>query len=513
MSIQGEHGGYQNRLMLDLSSDQYILIGGLEGINPHSLDYFKNFITSPSTAWVRQRTSAGVLVSRVSSPKFTNYIEVQLLEDSSIIQSLREVERQLYNRFPPFIIAALLGALLAAHDGFRNGQNSLVGTPSFWALMSSNNTGAKITHWDDVTLAHNIELCIDNIVEFKSVLKPDAGPLDISRYMMGLGESLWDPIVRQKIAPIHLDEETRKFLSSLASSRLSLQPKRRVKVAGVTFTIDERFPKNKVWSQVMEWDSGHIRKKTLQYLTGYKHGYSFCPSDLTKKMSEISSPINPHAAAVISDQLLIDAICNGVGESYGSFRVDLPEFLSLFSIGVHSLRIWLISGEGLWVALEQDSQPRISFFWRTKPPHMMRWVIPERSIPIIHTTIAALWRDLRVGGKEVFLQQAAPSKYKDQSPNRKIVFRGKLKWGSDHDLERILRKAYDVHGHVRKLPPGKRASSRAKKLASKRGIKIRRGYTYVRNHKRGNPDRDVHNIPVRAQGLASLVIALQRMPK
>ncbi|MEJ2605997.1 MAG: hypothetical protein P8Z41_04930 [Anaerolineales bacterium] len=510
MSIQGEHGGYQNRLMLDLSSDQYILIGGIEGINPHSLDYFKNFITSPSTAWVRQRTSAGVLAFRASSFKFSNNIEVQLLEDSSIIQSLSEVERQLHTRFPPFIIAALLGALLAAHEGFRNGYNSLAGAPSFWALTSSNNTGAKITYWDDVTHAHNIELCIDNIIEFKSVLKPDAGPLDISRFMIGLGESLWDPDVRKKMAQIHLDEETRKFLSSLASSRLSLQPKRRVKVAGVTFTIDERTHKDKVWSQVMEWDSGHIRKKILQYLTGYKHGYSFCPSDFTKKMSEISSNINPRAAAAISDQLLIDAICNGVRETYGSFRVDLPEFLSLFSIGVHSLRIWLISGEGLWVALEQDNQPRISFFWRTKPPHIMRWVLPELLIPLIHTTIAALWRDHRVGGKEVFRQQEAPSKYKDQSSNRKIVFRGKLKWGSDHDLERILRQAYDVHGHIRKLPPGKRASSRAKKLASKQGIKIRRGYTYVRNHKRGNPDRDVQKVTVRAQGLASLVIAQQR---
>ena len=74
--------------------------------------------------------------------------------------------------------------------------------------------------------------------------------------------------------------------------------------------------------------------------------------------------------------------------------------------------------------------------------------------------------------------------------------------------ERILRESFRVNWHVRKLSPGKRASRRAKNLAKSKGIILQPGTTIVRPHKRGRPDEDVSAVPVRAQGLASLVLSI-----
>jgi len=88
----------------------------------------------------------------------------------------------------------------------------------------------------------------------------------------------------------------------------------------------------------------------------------------------------------------------------------------------------------------------------------------------------------------------------------RIKFKGRIKWGSEGDLETIMREATAVRWHARKLPYGKRASRRVRALARKLDIDLKRGTTIVRSHRRGEPDQHAQNVPTRAQGLAQLIL-------
>lgn len=191
--------------------------------------------------------------------------------------------------------------------------------------------------------------------------------------------------------------------------------------------------------------------------------------------------------------------------------MDIPDRTPLRWWDVTSLRVWIIPREGLWVALEKDEQPGVSFRWTAAPPHLQRWVIQESAIPAIHLTLSALWRDLKIGGREVILQEEDNNRNAGELENKTIRIYGRISWGSKEELERIMREAYPVEEHIRVLPPGKRASRKAYRRAMTQGIMLKPGTTYVRSHKRGKPDEDVDKVPVKAQGLARLILASRKI--
>jgi hypothetical protein len=171
------------------------------------------------------------------------------------------------------------------------------------------------------------------------------------------------------------------------------------------------------------------------------------------------------------------------------------------------MRVWILPQCGLWVALERDEKPGVSFQWTVRPPHVRRWVLQEDAIPEIHLTMSALWRDLKIGGRQVILAEGQQAEFGIDGGIEKIRLNGRIRWGSEKELERILREAYPVEEHIRLLPPGKRASRRAFRRAMAKGIVLQPGTTLVRGHRRGKPDEDAARIPVKAQGLARLILA------
>ncbi|MDF1500765.1 MAG: hypothetical protein P1P76_09875 [Anaerolineales bacterium] len=182
--------------------------------------------------------------------------------------------------------------------------------------------------------------------------------------------------------------------------------------------------------------------------------------------------------------------------------------MTLWDLGVHSMRVCLLPFGRMWIALERDDVPGVSFRWTVREPHLQRWALDAAMLPIVHLTCAALWRDLRVGGREVMHEAAGAGARPEESRDekRRVKFKGRIKWGSEGDLETIMRQATMVRWHVRKLAYGKRASRRARALARKLGVDLLPGTTIVRSHKRGEPGQDAQNVPVRAQGLAQLIL-------
>ena len=433
---------------------------------------------------------------------------------SSLLEALRGIETYETREEGTKGLAAIFGAILASERGLSLGLEKVVGPPAFFAHLAEERDEPSEEPWSDTVLDEKVMHCIDELVNARTLCRPSAGPLDSARFWLKIGEQLWDPQVRSRLCNAHLDGTTRRILMMITGSWMDLKPEGWVIVSGTGFRL-EGGSKRQAWPQVMEWEGGQIGRSALKYLTGYKRDYPFdgmlgrLLGNAGKYQEE--KMMDPVMAAHESRGLLEETALHWTCDPYGSFRVDIPDRTPLRRWDVTSLRVWIIPREGLWVALEKDEKPGVSLRWTAAPPHIQRWVIQEGAIPAIHLTLSALWRDLKIGGREVILQEEDNNRNAGELENKTIRIYGRISWGSKEELGRIMREAYPVEEHIRVLPPGKRASRKAYRRAMTQGIMLKPGTTYVRSHKRGKPDEDVDKVPVKAQGLARLILASRKI--
>ena len=433
---------------------------------------------------------------------------------SSLLEDLRGIETYETRKKGTTGLAAILGAILASERGLSSGLEKIVGPPAFFAHLAEERDESKEEPWSETVLDEKVMHCIDELATDRTLCRPAAGPLDSARFWLKIGEQLWYPEVRSRLCSVHIDGTTRHILVMITGSWMDLKPEGWVMVSGTGFRL-EGGSKRQAWPQVMEWEGGQIGRSALKYLTGYKREYPF--DGMLGRLMESKGKnqeeklMDPVLAAHESRGLLEETALHWTCDPYGSFRVDIPDRTPLRRWDITSLRVWIIPREGLWVALEKDEQPGVSFRWTAAPPHLQRWVIQESAIPAIHFTLSALWRDLKIGGRGVILQEEDDNRNAGEVGNKAIRLYGRIGWGSKEELERIMREAYPVEEHIRVLPPGKRASRRAYRRAMTQGIMLKPGTTYVRSHKRGKPDEDVDKVPVKAQGLARLILASRKI--
>jgi len=435
---------------------------------------------------------------------------------TSLLEDLRGIETYETRKEGTKGLAAIFGAILASERGLSSGLEKVVGPPAFFAHLAEERDEPSEEPWSEIDLDEKVMHCIDELVTGRTLCRPSAGPLDSARFWLKIGEQLWDPQVRSHLCSAHLDGTTRRILVMITGSWMDLKPEGWVRAAGTGFRLVGG-SKRQAWPQVMEWEGGQIGRSALKYLTGYKRDYPF-DGMLGRLLGSAGKyqeekRMDPVMAAHESRGLLEETALHWTCDPYGSFRVDIPDRTPLRRWDVTSLRVWIIPREGLWVALEKDEKPGVSFRWTAAPPHLQRWVIQESAIPAIHFTLRALWRDLKIGGREVILQEGDDNNSEREGENKAIRIYGRITWGSKEELERIIREAYPVEEHIRVLPPGKRASRRAYRRAMTQGIILKPGTTYVRSHKRGKPDEDVDKVPVKAQGLARLILASRKVPE
>lgn len=424
------------------------------------------------------------------------------------IDALRDIERIEQDGMYKPILSPLFGAILASDIGLNAGLESVRDAPALFAQLSSRPPVINQTSLSEHEINDHVSSFLEDILSSNEIEQPDIGHLDRACFWIRLSEILWDPSFRKRIAGENISGKARKLLSLCAGARMDLNPKGQVNVSGVKFTLTGS-SKRTAWPQIIEWERGRVQGKTLKYLTGYKAEYAFGNlASSFPRYKEAFSDDKLRSYANLSFSMLEDALLNAAGKVVGSFRVDLPDFTKLNSYGVESLRVWVVPGSGMWVSFEQGGQPKVSFNWLVVRPHLSRWVLPDGFVPIVHATLCALWRDLNVGGQDVMTSKDNRDlSMKETSAATALHFHGRIQWGSNDDLERILRDSYRVDWHIRNLSHGRRATRRAKLLAQSRGIVLKPGTTIVRPHKRGFPDEDASNVPIRAQGLASLVLS------
>jgi hypothetical protein len=362
--------------------------------------------------------------------------------------------------------------------------------------------------WDTSMLEAKVHECIEAVIRGEGLRKPAGGPEDLARLWRALGEQLWRPEVRRRLAQSHPGATTRRMLVMLAGAWMELHAEGWVSVCGMGFRLREA-SRRLAWPQVLEWEAGGISRNALKYLTAYHTDYAFdgILSELVEMGDADPEPVPARVAATESRALLEEAALNWTCDPSGSFRVDLPHGTPLKRWGVTSLRVWILPGEGLWVALEKDEQPGASLQWTVAAPHLRRWVLHDKAIPAMHLTLSALWRDLKIGGREVIRADETRSAGEPTTRGQGLRLQGRIRWGSEEELKRILRQAYPVEEHIRVLPPGGRASRRAYRRAALEGRALRPGTTFVRRHKRGSPDDSADRVPLKARGLARLILA------
>ena len=427
----------------------------------------------------------------------------------ALVEALREIERSLQSETSG--VAAIFAGLLAADEAVREGLGSVEGAPALLAQLAEEREGGCDTAWNDAQLEERVAKCLADIAESGDVCRAEAGPLDSARFWLRLGEHLWRPEVRMQLGAAHPGAEMRRLLMLLAGAWMGLRGEGRVRVRGSLFRL-RGAARRLAWPQVMEWEAGGVSEGMLKYLTAYHRRFTFdgILVGLLGLGLQVQDAVPPLVAANESRSLLEEAALKWTCDPYGSFRVDVPVRTPLAQWGVTSLRVWIVPHEGLWVGLEKDDEPGASLQWTVRAPHLRRWVLGDKAVPAMHLTLSALWRDLKVGGREVMLAEGKGEGVGKGGQGLHLY--GRIHWGSKAELAGILREAYPVEEHVRVLPKGMRATRRAYRRAMAEGIVLHPGTTLVRQHQRGKPDETTANVPWKAQGLARLILASRSGP-
>lgn len=421
-----------------------------------------------------------------------------------LIQALRCVEGSCHREARG--LAAVFGAVLAADEAGREGLERIQGAPALFAHLAEAREAAGDAAWSGATLDERVLKSLSEIAQSGDVCRPQAGPLDSARFWLRMGAELWTPGARVMLGGARLERETRRLLMLLAGAWMGLRREGRVRVGGAVFRL-RGAARRLAWPQVMEWEAGEVSKGTLEYLTAYRRSFAFdgILTGLLGLDASVGEAVAPLVAANESRSLLEEAALKWTCDPFGSFRVDVPVRTPLAQWGVTSLRVWIMPHEGLWVGLERDDEPGASLQWMVKPPHLRRWVLEDGAVPAMHLTLSALWRDLKVGGREVMLARGKGKAAEKAGVGLHLY--GRIRWGTEAELAGILRQAYPVEEHVRVLPKGMRATRRAYRRAIAEGVALWPGTTFVRRHRRGNPDQTTASVPWKAQGLARLILA------
>ena len=402
-------------------------------------------------------------------------------------------------------LVAIMTAIWTASNGLDRGLKKVTKAPAILARVSQAGSSRSDTRWDQMRLNAEVSNFLDELVECGKMPSVDASPVDAAKFWLNVCEAIWDPKQRARIAKKVFARKDVDITSHLAGVWLELNPEQKVTVAGATYSVENQ-NYSCVWRQVMEWEGGGIKKNILRYMTGYKREIKGVEEIYRSLATRDIPKINARRAAAISIKNMNEAELSPACKPTGSFRVKVPEQILLSRWGVSGLRVWIVHDKGMWVALEMDGRPRISFKWGINKPHLQRWILPERAIPTVHAVLSALWRDLCVGGRRVMIDKDTEFNGKKAEPTPgKVKFFGKIQWGSESDLKNIMKVAHNVSWHLRELPK-KKASWRAKKVANKFGILLPRGTTFVRSHRRGSADRNTKRVPIHAKGLGKLIL-------
>lgn len=205
------------------------------------------------------------------------------------------------------------------------------------------------------------------------------------------------------------------------------------------------------------------------------------PPALTSGDMTIPLPENPAFLRALAQEMVEEAAAAGIYGPAGPFRVRVPQETMLSAWGIQEIRAW-VEKDGIWASLVVEGS-RVATVLHWQPGKLLgqSLMIPAWAEVALEVALAALWRDLRVGGPVVFREpgQAPPARIvapsaeeapprlrsnKTQArslPQPRLVqpyphipwsLSGRLlEWGSKEERDLIRRRAGHVRGHPRYL--------------------------------------------------------------
>ena len=382
------------------------------------------------------------------------------------------------------------------------------------------------TRWNRRYIEGLVDSFIRSLVESGDldVLIP-GGSVDRARFWLATGQRLWDPKAQQRIARAAPSQEARLTSGAMAAAWLKLRAVERVEIAGAKLRVTEASAPD-AWAQTVEWKRSGVSAEALRYLSNNDMPAGE-PTINRAFLPDQSPPTNedPGLCHGLASALLREADEQGIYVPGGAFVLALPDDYPLRAWGVSALRVWA-QHDGLWLAVvTDDGQTGASFGWRPGQP-LARWVVAEPAAPLLETTMAALWRDLRMAGEETVPERGRRKAQRQPGTPRperraarrtlpgkraaRLRMRGRRQWGTDEEREVIQRRAHGVRGHLRRLRAGWQAGGQARSMAGEFGIALPDGFTFVRPHVRGSegdaetPTETV----VQSRGLATVMALL-----
>lgn len=434
------------------------------------------------------------------------------------LDALRQIERH-EGGLPPGVTAALLTALV----------NPQQPGPLTYAICTDHSPTTA-----DVTPQKVLRGMVEPYIRAALGDHPYPSPKSaIDRYLLlsEVGHSLWnEERAREYAARVAWDTfdparlgQPRLALLLLTEIYPFLRNLTTVSVGGRTLRFNPAIRDAFQWSLFLEMAYYRIGGATLDYLCE-----GVFPDSSNVLEGRVGLPVVDEKLAIqLSRALLRQAQQEAHFVPLGGFRLTLPNEYPLRQWGIPVLRVWA-DPKGLWVRPETGKE-WVMFRWvpGEYDEALTRLIVPDALRPLMHVTLAALWRDLTIAGEmvirprhraiEAWPRQQRPSNLTEADDSlrvvelpRRLYLHGELhQWGDDVERAHIQRRAHGVRAHLRECEGG--ASDYALENASQYGMVVPDGYTFVKPHVRcGDGSQEATDIIVRARGLASVMGFLAR---
>lgn len=499
----------------------------------------ETFVSDPSTQWrtEKKRTSRGI-VAGIRGVNQEYQLSIRFLRSArqSDVNAMRRIAAA--DSVPPTVA----GAVLAACVGLRK-RKAMFGTgPSLVASLCSlkpttdsetEHDNSEIENLADRVATYLVESLIEGTEALDELhAQSPAGSVDRAHLWLAVGRRLWRPDMLRRIGH-------RLSLKAISASGLGLtltwamQAHVFLLPLGTSTSlgngVEVRTPnvrkgRGACVRQALELAAGDISSEALLWLSRGTLPLGWTTIGVRYDDDEETPPTpDRDMATALSRQFLREAKREAVYAPTGAFIVDVPDDLHLSAWGVRRLKIWC-EPDCLWCGVVDDDEELSCIFQWSPGSPLRSWLPHELIKPALQATLAALWRDLRIAGEDVFpAYGSARSKWRQrQSTSRRTrkrlptkkryMLEDRRTWGSKEEHDAIRRRAHGVRGHLRQLPEGWQRSEDAVELARAHSLSLPDGFTFVRPHVRGGKNGDEAEVPeatiVQAQGLSSLVTLL-----
>lgn len=439
----------------------------------------------------------------------------------NLLDALYELEEYEHKQGFTLPLPLVLGWLAFDAAGITN-DGTITTVPTDW-MASVDYASVPCSGFGRLPMRELRELVREFVTsdgDYVAVRRP-ASPVDMARYLLLCGKTLWDGEVMQSLA---VEQIMAPSFVQVARNWSKLVGGARFTYQGEQFRAASNLEITQDWSETAAVLGAGMPSSVLKY---------FCaiPRDddstriIIRDGPVLVDDVDHDLRRGICVGLLRDAQANRVYTASGEFTLLLPEHYPLRKVGIHAIMVSAQPDHLFFAVLDHRGYRSPVFAWR---PNEEDYNEHDENVSQLYMTMCALWHDLLVAGETVFVQtngrsasKPAPRSISKQHgkrarvlnlPRKRTVYlTGKRQWGTEQDRA-AQRAAHGVGMHLRKLAEGWQRSSQAEVNAAEFGVVLPDQYTFVKPYIKGRGEVD-ESQPVetyaKARGLNTVMVFLR----